>query len=623
MSDIRVDGFYDIETSDWDKFAMGGYYDTSGFTCSTDSDEFFDFLLDRGGHVWAWNGGLFDFLWFLDIAAKRRMYCRVSTAGTRITRIEINSLTLRDACALVPSSLADAAPIGGLELSKETGIPCYCGKDCGGYCQITPQCVGMPPQWVDSLQSYLELDCIAGWRILDSLFAHAHNNNYILKGTLGGSAWATARAQLGIEDASWENGAEYKTARSGYFGGRVTVGRIRAEAGYRYDINSAYPAALSNLELPIGERVRVTGGKASRAYAAGYPGIYRCTVTVPRDTHLPPLPVRTPKNRICYPVGRFVGDWTGLELERAERYGISIDRIWYGLVWLERLPVFKSFMADVFAVRAKVGKKTPLGKWQKLFGNSLTGKFAQSPENERILVNPDMGKRAYCAGGDCGSDTLDGCNRRRGRCCDHHCSRRCRAWRSIDLRGRIWSLPFWSIPDCSYVHWAAYLTAWTRGTWLEFARQFGNRFVYGDTDSVYALHEPYDRRNVGEALGQWGFDGPFADFEALGPKAYRMLQNNGDDYTPWEYFNRLKGVPGVANEQWSNFKKGLQIVNERGVMGLRSAARKAGTDSLFVKKLIKRSDLSDGIWYGDRRIIEGSDITRPVTYGQQIARERE
>jgi len=621
-SDIRVDGFFDIETSDWDKFAIGGYYDPQGgFVSFTDEDEFFDYLLSRGGHVWAWNGGLFDSLWFLNIATRRGLHCRVSTAGTRVTRIEIFNLVLRDACALVPSSLADAAPIGGMELSKDTGLPCYCANECGGYCSITPRCEGMPESWIDSLRAYLELDCVAGWRILDSLFAHAHNNNYKLKGTLGGSAWATAQERLGLPDADWKDSSEYKQARSGYYGGRVTVGRVYAEVGYRYDINSAYPAALSNLELPIGNRIRCYGKAASRLYAKGAPGIYHATVTVPRDCHLPPLPMRTPHNRLCYPVGRFAGDWTALELSRAQRYGVTIEKIWYGIVWGETAPVFKAFMKEVFDVRAKVGKKSALGKWQKFFGNSLTGKFAQSPENERISINPDMSKRRFCPGGDCGAASRRDCRARNGRCCNHRCVRKCRAWKQVDIGGRIWSMPFWSLPDCSHVHWAAYLTAWTRGTWLEFARQFGERFVYGDTDSVYALHEPYDKRNVGSELGQWSGDGQMYEFEALGPKAYRFLETAGDEYTPLQYYNRLKGVPNVENADWQNFKDGIQIVSERGVMGFRSAARKS--DRLFAKKLIKRSDLSDGVWYGDRRLIPGTVITKPVTYGAQCARERD
>ncbi len=435
-----------------------------------------------------------------------------------------------------------------------------------------------------------------------------------MKGTLGGSAWATAKERLGLEDSTWKNSAEYNAARAGYFGGRVTVGRIKAESGFRFDINSAYPAALSNLQLPCGDRIRVAGKLAARHYKAGSAGVYRCSVFVPRNCHLPPLPIRTPKNRVCYPVGRFIGDWAGIELERAERYGATIEKIWAGIVWKETIPVFKEFMRDVFDVRSKVGKKTPLGKWQKLFGNSLTGKFAQSPENERVVVNPDMAKRILCSGGDCGGNA-DNCMRRRGRCCDHHCSKRCRAWKQIDIKGRIWSMPFWSLPDCGNVHWAAYLTAWTRGVWLEFARQFGEHFVYGDTDSVYASREPYDKRNIGDSLGMWSSDGAMLDFEAIGPKAYRYREPDG------KWFNRLKGVPSVKDEQWEQFKQGLQIVNSRGVMGFRSAAKRS--ENLFTRKLIKRSDLSDGVWFGDRKLLPNSVVTKPVTYAEQLNHERE
>ncbi len=611
---LRVDGVFDIETANWDQFALGGYYDpVTGFQSFTDSDAFFDSLLERGGHIWAWNGGLFDVLWFLDVATKRGYRYRASSAGTRLTRVEIGHLTIRDAVALVPFALAEAADIGGMELSKETGLPCICGTDCGGYCSITPQCAGMPQSYYESLVEYLKLDCLATWKILENLFLHAEKHSYVLKGTIGSSSWATAKQNLGLDKAEWKGGWEYYEVRKGYYGGRVSVGRVRATSGVRYDINSAYPAALSNLALPCGTRRHLKGSKLSEAYSAGKDGIFCARVLVP-DCHLPPLPNRTPKGRVSFPVGRFFGSWTGLELRQAEEYGVKIERLYTGIVWSESLPIFKEFTKGIFDVRAKLGKKSGLGKWQKWFGNSLTGKLAQSPDNLRIVAYPED-EPVRCPGGDCnGSKRV--CRRRGGQCCIHYCSGGCGRWQRIDRAGRIWGIPTWQLADCSNVHWAAYLTAWTRIRWLKFARQFGDSFVYGDTDSVFALHAPSDLSLVGNELGQFAFEGPFENFESLGPKAYRMW-----DPEKQKWICKLKGVQGLDNDAFERFKAGEQVQSERGVMGFRSAAKRS--DSLFTRKLIKRSDLSDGVWFGDRRIIEGTDVTRPVTYGEQLQRERE
>ncbi len=609
--ELRLDGFFDIETATWDRFAMGGLYTAhdKDFRYTCDSSECFEMLMDNGGHIWAWNGGLFDFLWFLDEARRRGYYASIATAGTRITRIEIDRLVLRDAVALVPSSLAKAAPMAGIELSKDTGLTCECGESCGGYCRITPRCKGMTRGQKSNLAEYLELDCSTGAKIIDALFGHALQNGYSLRGTIGGSAWNTAREMLNLDPIKWSNGREYYTARAGYYGGRVTVGRVSVSTGFRYDINSAYPAALANLQLPTGNRIRVSGNKASKHYRNGSEGIYFAQVEIPRDMHLPPLPKRTPKGRVCYPVGRFVGAWSGYELRHAEDVGARILRFVSAIVWEESEVVFGPFMNAVFKERQRVGKNSAFGKWQKLFANSLTGKFAQSPESERVVMHPREKPKNLCPGEDCGN-----CGGRKGRCCNCRCVGTCKKWRQIDLYGHIWGIPFWSLPDSGYVHWAAYLTSWARVKWHRMALMFDKDFAYGDTDSVFAASQAPQWADVGTELGQWAFDGQMEDFECLGPKAYRYKDETG------KVNARLKGVSVVGSEDWQRFADGYVVQNERGVYGLRSAAKKG--DSLFVRKQMKRSDKSDGVWYGDRKLIAGSTITRPVTYDEQCARER-
>lgn len=628
MSSIDIDGFLDIETSKWDEFAMGGIWTRHAqFEMSTDEDEYFDSLLSHGGNLWAWNGGLFDFLWFLQVAKRRKLNARISNAGTRLTRIECAGLVLRDAVALIPSSLQAAAPIANREISKETGLPCSCAKPCGGYCAITRACFGMEPNHVSSLAEYLKIDCEVGYEIVDTIIAHAGNHDYQLKGTIGGTAWATASTMLGIPPADWEDSREYNDARAGYYGGRVTVGRISAEAGYRYDINSAYPAALSNLELPTGERFTYGTKLSTRAYLAGKEGIYGAIVNVPKSLHLPPLPMRTPSGRVTFPIGRLCGNWTGLELRNAElHYGVKIERICTGIVWTDTKVIFREFMNNVYDVRYKVGKSTGLGTWQKFLGNSFSGKLAQSPESERIVMYPER-EPVMCPGGDCGGRC------KHTKCCDHNCSGRCKAWKQVDREGLIWAQPFYSLPDCGYVHWAAYLTSWTRITWLKFASQFGKRFLYGDTDSVYAMDEnALTDIQIGSGLGTWAYEGVISQhendegelehgFDCLGPKAYKFWCGSCAKHPNGEWHVKLKGVSRATVADYDTFRSGGTIHHERGVMGFKSAAKNRN-GRLFIRKHITRTSKSDGIWFGDRKLDRGSLSTRPVTYKEQCDRER-
>lgn len=608
-TDLTIDGFLDIETSDWTRFAMGGL--STGdrdFEYLTDSDEYFDCIMDHGGSIWAWNGGRFDFLWFLQIARERSIRAIIYSAGTRVTRIDCGNLILRDAIALIPMSLKKAAKIVNHEMTKDTGLRCICGLKCGGYCAITPSCEGMNSRQRASLAEYLSIDCRVGHRIVETVIQHAKDHSYVLKGTIGGSAWATARSiipELGKSD--WRDGREYQQAADGYFGGRVTVGRISASSGYRYDINSAYPAALSTLELPWGQRYEVTGKDAEMAFKNGYEGIYRCIVDV-ENVHLPPLPVRTAKGRVCFMTGRLVGSWTALELRHAIENGATIKRFSTALVWSEVRVVFKDLMSNIYQVRSEVGKESGLGIWQKFLGNSFTGKLAQSPESSRILMHPEK-EPVLCPAPECSGI----CSR--SRCCEHHCSGRCRRWKQVDLDGAIWAIPTWRIPECGHVHFAAYLTAWTRVKLHKMASQFGVGFLYSDTDSVFAMTESHDKYEViGKTLGTWSYDGRMYEFECIAPKAYRYRDENG------KWHIKLKGIPNATYDDFNAYRDGAGVTYSRGVKGLRSAAR--GRDGLFVRQRFTRASRADGVWYGDRRRYKTSPLTRPVTYAEQSARER-
>ena len=156
-------------------------------------------------------------------------------------------------------------------------------------------------------------------------------------------------------------------------------------------------------------------------------------------------------------------------------------------------------------------------------------------------------------------------------------------------------------------------------TWLRFAEQFGDRLLYGDTDSVYSMDPASPDSDIGPLLGQFAYDGPMERFDCIGPKAYRYY-----DVKESKWVTRLKGVPDISPEEWERFRQGESIVNERGVMGLRSAGKrsKPDDDTIFRRKVIKRSDQSDGLWFGDRRLKRNSTITEPVTYAEQCRRER-
>lgn len=597
--DIEVDFYFDIETQNWDIFVVGGVADHNGFHYYTDEDEFVDHILSLKGVGWAHNGGRYDSLLILQHILDRKKV-RLFSAGQRLISIVMNDIEIRDSQALIPLPLSKASQIGGL-VKIETGLPCVCGKGCGGYCSISRN---MPSHLFKRLVTYLERDCIGGMRMLQSLIDYAEYNDLDLGSTIGGSAWRNAMRQLDLPSANWDSarGQEstlYKFARAAYFGGRTQVFRPHAERGWQYDINSAYPAALSRIALPYGERREVFGGLASKSYRDGKGGIYEACVLVPKML-IPPLPIRC-KLRVAYPFGLLRGTWCANELQYAEELGCEIKSITRAVVWSDSLPVLKPWVEKIWKLRDAAGVKTALGQWLKWYANSLTGKLAQRPEREECMINPDEKWRFCPANGGCANGLF--CGSRAVGCCPHLCTGECGRAAPIDREGRIWTRQVWRLSDCSHVHFAAYLTAATR---ITLHRQLvstdgGLSAVYCDTDSVYSIRERTE--NIGNQLGQFKEEGPFIEFTAIAPKTYSYI-----DASSGEFVAKAKGIPDAARN-FHRLREGVAI--DRGVLSFKSAVRKGGR--LFTRKNLWRVVNPDGRTFGDR-ILADDGMTHAQTF---------
>lgn len=610
---IKIDRFFDIETQDWDQFVLGGVMSAGSreYKSFTDPLRLFYDLVETGGEVWSWNGGLFDMLWFSDLAREEGLHCNLALGGSRIVRLACEGLTMRDAIAVVPMSLQKASGVIGEPMSKETGLPCICDAECGGYCSISRD---MSPHLFAELERYLKTDVSTGLDIVEAVIQEAELCDYTLSGTVGGSSYATAKKHLSLGPAVWTD-SHYQIARQAYFGGRTEVFQPIATKVHAYDINSAYPAALVETSLPTGSILECEEPKAKRAYARGKEGIYLARVEVPQDMFIPPLPVRVGE-RVCFPVGEIQGIWTAIELREAEELGCTIS-IHGGLVWSRAEKVLAPFMQHVWNCRAERRDNPGLYLWHKFIANSLTGKLAEKPQKERVMINPDPDKFKVCPGRKCSpkcSDESDGCVAKG--CCDRSCRRACGRWDCIDETQSIYTSPYFKIPDCGHVHWAAYLTASAR---IKLARQLradgdgGKSAVYCDTDSVYATSERVD--GLGDDLGEWGFDGLLMDWFALAPKMYRYESESGTTI-------RAKGLSQIDRADFDAFCSGLPVVRERGVETFKTAARRANDKrGLFVRKYLSRRSHADGIHYGSR-VLRGDGKTYPQTIQQIEEHER-
>ena len=580
---VRCDATLDVECSAWDRFACAAVHARGGTEVFHDVPELVDHLLTlQGATIWAHCGGVFDFLVIAEELRRREIPCAIDLAGSRISRITGGGITLRDSWPLVPMALDKAAGLAGVA-APVLGLACVCGKRCGGYCAIRPG------DRRAEVAAYCAADATTLAAVMRAVIGHAEDLGLSLRGTLGSTAWASARDQLMLPDADIKP-ADWRAIREAYFGGRVTIARPRASGpGAHWDLSSAYPAALASTSLPWGDPATYGGREAGACLANDRPGVYACRVRVPADLYLPPLPVRQ-GTRTTFPTGTFHGTWTLPELRAAERRGVAIESVRWAIVWASERVVFGELIGAWYGARHRAGKGTALGEWIRLLANSLTGKFAEAPERASARMFPTEIKT--CKG--------------TRPCSPRACVGACGAMEQLDLWGVLWGCPYYRMAPSGHLQWGAYLTAVTRGTWLDAADSHGEDLVYGDTDSIWST-APASPAPAGDGLGQWQHKNAWESWECRAPRAYRYRDPEGGVVV------RTSGM-SLTDEEWE--AGGAEL--DRGVMSFAEAARASG--SLF-RRVTRRYTLPNGGRasgvYGDRVLDAASGMTFPLPYGKK------
>ena len=611
---VVLTGTVDIEAARWDRPVVAVAYQPSGtktFRGRRLVAELVDYLRSVGGCWWAWGGGRYDTLAILDELLNRGSTVQCSLAGSAISRAVVGSVKVLDAMALVPFSLPVAAQLAGLEAPRGLegdGWQCRCrdldetAADCGGYCRITER---LPPYMRQQLEAYCAHDCRVAYDVIAAVLTRWSAAGLVVKGTLGGTAWATAQAWAGLPDAEWRVDL-WRLVRRAYYGGRTIIARPYALGVDHFDIASAYPAALASTALPIGQPIQGGKDKAAKAYRRGLAGVYKATVTVEESAFIPPLPWRDRDGRIYYGTGTMRGWWTAIELAAAEDRGATIDDITECVAWKESARVLEPVVTKWYGERMRAGRETAWGDLWNALSRSLTGKLAQQPEMEAVLVNARSVR--YCAPW-IPSSRAAGCTR-------GACTGRCQAYRQLDSEGRVWAVPIWRLGESSHVQWAAYLTAATRIQVGDGWRACGRDLVYGATDSAWSQGKPPGP--LGDALGDWRKVARWGEWTCRGPGTYRGVNEAG------EVVIRAGGVPRLSDAQWAQLaERDAKLETSRGVLTLKEAA----PGGKLFKRRVRDSRLPhpEG-WYGDR-LLRRDGLTYPVPLDEarvhfQKAKER-
>ena len=600
---FRIDGTLDIECADWDQFCLAATFDGSRARVYYDGDEMIDDLRMRGGVHFAHAGGVYDLLWVLERARVRRIPCQVDRAQHRVTRIVMGGLTLRDSYSLWPAPLDELCGAVG-EPVPELPWGCICGQSCAGFCQILERARRGDPD----LEEYCKADARVLYLALRRLGEWTADHRISLRGTLGQTAWIAAQDELGIPDSEIPYHL-WRHARQADKGGRIAVVRPSTtllspgagvpSVGAHHDICNAYPAQLARAHLPVGACRELGEANADRALEHGTPGIYTVSVSVP-EMFLPPLPWHK-AGTLCFPTGDFVGSWTLPELVAAFERGVKLRATHTALVWETTAPIFAPLVERWYEIRRSTGRKTPLGQWIGGLAKALTGKLAERPDRDRVVMHPDSIK--VCNG--------------RGPQCRRKCSRRCGAYEQLDLKGHIYAVPYHRMSSSAYPQWSAYLRSMTRVQWLSQAelmtasrdvdatgrpvRDGGKALCMGNTDSLWHTSRQTPEP-LGDGLGQWEFQHAWTDLEVRAPTIYAFR----DPADPDGKLN-VRGIPGITEADW---RRGAGML-DRGIVTFGKAV---GTNrGLFFRRHRKWSLPSrERVWYGDRKL-HSDGLTYPAS----------
>jgi len=524
---FSIDAVFDIETTKWTDYVLGAFMDLRKNRVEFYHNErdLFERILYFNGSVWGHNAGRFDTLWFLkNLMEHTDIKPQLVERGSSILILRIGKMQIVDSMGLIPFSLRKAATIVGSE------------KLDMDYQAIKPW-NDMNVEEKDTLIEYLRRDVELLAQILKYIQTYARQNGIALKYTVGSTSWATAQARLGLPKAQWVP-HEYEFVRSGYYGGRCEVFRMEVKNGHRYDRNSSYPASLKTTRLPVGERMLLKDQKYMSLSFEKYEGIFECTVTMP-EMFVPVLPYRV-KKRLYFPIGTFRGTWARNELIYAIEQGAKIEKIHKAYVWKTNDNIFEEYINWVWDLR-KNAESEGMNKWLKWIANSLTGKFAEKPEKTTVRFVKPESLRA-CDGG---IGEHDGpCPPHK--CCAHRCVGACHSGEILSSDLGIVAQKHYRIPANAYPHFAAYLTADAR---ISLHKQLseGNP-IYCDTDSCYKIEN--EIADLGDELGQWGYEGKMSDWKALAPKLYRYHDQDGNEIV------RGKGLTGIGWDGITEIEQG-------------------------------------------------------------------
>lgn len=571
-SDIKRKRYatFDLESKDGEsptipgftRVFLAGFYDGETFESFRGNDSIRELMCCMlqpqylGWHIYAHNGGRFDFLHLLPWLASEGKtlgfrFCAIpagKSGGIQILDIwrgkgKKGKWRLLDSIKLIPLALDKACKT--FSLPGKTELPLKTHES--------------DPLW----EIYNEQDCRALYSILGRFHTLVEDR---LGGEVGITAPATAmkvfrRQYLPKKIHRGEEAHEF--VFSTYCGGRTEVFQREAGNLNYYDINSSYPAVMRE-PMPTGEPIWWDGKPPEVFTRAGSEYLGFVEADVEYADFIPVLPIKR-DGKLMFPAGRITGRWDWAELsivqDKIRRFGKS--------VWFKSAPLLSGMVEALYPFRDKSlpGYEEGLAYVVKLLLNSLYGKFGQSALRRKVVLwNSDLPK---------GAIPVDGTP----------------------------SSPVWYIDEevtAPYImpQIAAHVTALARVKLYRHLQKAGEMLAYADTDSILTSSILDTSTKLGDLKNEFPgvtFDGIF-----LAPKLYMLRGSDGSTKVV------AKGIRERTEETFETLRSGGTVSSwELEKLGKLAHANFRKPEMFELKKSLKNKSFKRE-WDGNK--------TKPVIF---------
>lgn len=396
-------------------------------------------------------------------------------------------------------------------------------------------------------------------------------------------AWQKTLKKEQVYDSQDLNEAEL-FIRQGYYGGLVFLTSTKSfENCKTFDINSSYPAAMTEFGVPCGRPIYTDDFDLQNI------GFYKVRVKTPENLVVPILPSRNVRGAMQWRAGEFETVCTTQELIFAVEHGYTIEDVYEGYIF-ERIEYpFNDFIDQCKIIRKafpkdKNGVDPPENLVAKLMQNSLYGKFGARRERTHLIHHDDKEIEKFSE------------------------------LKPLDETGLWYVTKECDIEMRCLPQWAAYITANARLRLLRAVYALGpENCLYGDTDSITVntnagnIRELQHKIPIGPEYGQFKLEKEWRAFRAIAPKVYSGILLNG------EYKGAAKGLPrkNLTEKHWQDIlETGESSAEVMSVASLRVTMRQGVSPAKIL--LRKSSDISYSQNYD---VLSNGDVRAKISHG--------